>query len=44
MSQVIETLNSHIEGGITANVSVSGKNGIAEQTAKYDKLRQNAQR
>ena len=43
-AQAMERLNKHIDNGISANVSIHGKNGISENTILYDKLKANATR
>ena len=41
-AETLERLNDQLEQGITAYASISGKQGIAEQTKKYNQLINNA--
>lgn len=43
-ADVIEKLNAHLDDGITAVATISGKEGIYQKTKDYEKLRKNAQR
>ena len=43
-SKLIEALHGQIQNGIQANVSITGKNGIVENTNTYNKLLNNAKR
>lgn len=43
-SNLIQALHAQIQNGIKADVSIAGKNGVAEQTTLYNKLLSNAQR